>query len=226
MKAVIFDIDGTLVDSVDLHARAWQEAFAHFGHEFPVAKIRAQIGKGGDQLLPVFLSKEEVREKGEELQEYRGDLFKRKFLREVKPFPHVRDLFQRLIGDGWKIGLASSAKADELKIYERISHIEDLVTAASSSDDAEKSKPHPDIILAAIQRLGDLPPQSCVVVGDTPYDAEAARKAGARAVGFRCGGFPEEDLRRAGCEAIYQDAGDVLKKYEQSIFNPGVVASP
>src|SRR5690349_24634622 len=113
IKGAIFDIDGTLIDSNDLHAKAWQEAFAHFGDDLPFQRIRSQIGKGGDQLIPALLSPEQVNQFGRELDEYRSALFKRKYLPQVKPFPKVRDLFLRLISDGRKIGLASSAKGDE-----------------------------------------------------------------------------------------------------------------
>ena len=145
IKAVIFDVDGTLVDSVDLHARAWQEAFAHFGKQFDFGSVRSQIGKGGDQLMPVFLSKEELEEFGEELEEYRGELFKREYLSQVKGFPKVRELFQRIKDEGLRLALASSAKGDELKAYKERARIEDLVEEETSSDDAEKSKPYPDI---------------------------------------------------------------------------------
>ncbi len=142
---VIFDIDGTLLDSVDLHAEAWQEAFRHFGYDFPREKIRSQIGKGGDQLLPFFLSPVEVKEKGEALQEFRGKLFKQKYLSRVKPFPGVRELFEKIKGNGQRIAVASSAKGDELKVFEQIAKIDDLVEVETSSADAERSKPHPDI---------------------------------------------------------------------------------
>src|ERR1044072_5487803 len=137
LKAVIFDVDGTLVDSVDLHARAWQEAFAHFGKQFDFERVRSQIGKGGDQLMPVFLSKEELDEFGEELEEYRGELFKREYLSRVKAFPAVRELFQRVKDEGLSIALASSAKDEELKAYKKIADIEDLVEEETSSADAE-----------------------------------------------------------------------------------------
>ena len=95
-QAIIFDIDGTLLDSVDLHAEAWQEAFRHFGREIRLGEIRSQIGKGGDQLLPVFLSKDELKAYGKELEEFRGRLFKDKYLPKVKPFPGVRELFLKV----------------------------------------------------------------------------------------------------------------------------------
>lgn len=218
MKALIFDVDGTLVDSVDLHARAWQEAFQHFGHSIPFEKIRAQIGKGGDQLMPVFLSKEEIESRGQEIEKYRGVIFKKKYLQDVTAFSLIRVFFQRLLGDGWKIALASSAKKDELQIYKEICQIDDLIETETSTDDAEKSKPHPDIFQAAVKRLKDVAPQDCLVIGDSPYDAEAAAKAGIRSIGFLCGGFPESDLRQAGYEVIYKDAAEVLRHYEQSLF--------
>ena len=219
MKAVIFDIDGTLIDSVDLHAKAWQDAFRYFGHEFAFEKIRSQIGKGGDQLMPVFLTKEEIEARGKEIEDYRGKLFKREYLHSVKAFPQVRALFERLLADGWKLALASSARKDELKTYQKIADIADLLEAETSSDDAEASKPHPDIFQAAMKRLGSVAPEDCVVVGDSPYDAEAAAKAGVRSVGFLCGGFPEVDLRGAGYETIYRDAADLLAHYERSLFD-------
>ncbi len=216
LKAVIFDIDGTLVDSVDLHARAWQEAFAHFGKRFDYERVRYQIGKGGDQLIPVFLSEEEMDEFGEELEEYRGELFKREYLPRVKGFPAVRELFERVRREGLRVALASSAKGDELKAYKRIAGIEDLVEEETSSDDAERSKPHPDIFEAALGRLDGVGPSDAVVVGDTPYDAEAAGRAGLRTVGLLSGGFPEEDLRAAGCVRVYRDAADLLANYDSS----------
>jgi HAD superfamily hydrolase (TIGR01509 family) len=218
MKAAIFDIDGTLVDSVDLHARAWREALAHFGYNFPFDRVRSQIGKGGDQFLPVFLSKKEVEVCGEEIQKYRGELFLREYMPQVRPFPDVRALFERMIGNGWKIAVASSAKERELRIYKDIAHIADLLEGEASSEEADKSKPFPDIFLAAAERLR-ISPQQCIAVGDTPYDAEAALKAGMSVIGVLSGGFPEEQLREAGCEEIYQGPADLLRRYDQSLFN-------
>ncbi|MFL6207761.1 MAG: HAD family hydrolase [Pyrinomonadaceae bacterium] len=216
IKAVIFDIDGTLVDSVDLHARAWQEAFRHFGRDIPYEQVRHQIGKGGDQLLPVFFSKQELAEFGKELEQYRGDLFKREYLPQVRAFPKVRELFERIKQDGKQIALASSAKEEELKVYKEIADIADLVEEQASADDADKSKPHPDIFEAALQQLGDVKPAAVIVIGDTPYDAEAAGKANLRTIGVLCGGFPEAELRAAGCIAIYQDPADLLARYDAS----------
>jgi HAD superfamily hydrolase (TIGR01549 family) len=216
-KAIIFDIDGTLLDSVDLHAKAWQEAFQHFGHQIPFEDIRKQIGKGGDQLLPVFLSQAELKQRGKELEEYRSALFKRKYLPQVKAFPGVRELFQKVKAEGQKLALASSARGDELENYEKIAGIEDLVEVETSSADAKRSKPHPDIFEAALDRLGDgIRREEVVVVGDSPHDAEAAKRAQLKMVGVRCGGFPEEELRKAGCVAIYDGPEDLLRRYDET----------
>jgi len=216
LKAVIFDIDGTPLDSVDLHAASWQEALRHFGHEVPYEKVRAQIGKGGDLLMPALLPEEEVRRNGEEIEEYRKELFKREYLPRVKPFPRVRELFERIEADGLRIALASSAKKDELGHYKQIAGIGDLLEAETSSDDAEKSKPHPDIFEAALARLEGVAADEAIAVGDTPYDAEAAGKIGLRTIGVLCGGWPEEKLGEAGCIVIYRDPADLLRDYDRS----------
>nr|WP_294553280.1 HAD family phosphatase [uncultured Rhodopila sp.] len=212
-QAIIFDVDGTLVDSVDLHARSWQDAFRDFGHDIDAQAIRGHIGKGRDQLMPVFLSKDDLDRQGEAIAAHRSALFKERYLPLVTAFPGVRDLFQRLRQDRRTIALASSAKDDELHIYKRIAGIEDLTDAQTSSEDAERSKPHPDIFHAVLTRLNGIDPRAAIVVGDTPYDAEAAGKAGLRTIGVLCGGFAEKDLREAGCVAIYQDPADMLRRY-------------
>jgi len=214
MQAVIFDIDGTLVDSVDLHAQAWQAAFRQFGRDVPFPDIRSQIGKGADQLLPVFFSAEELQRFGKELEEVRGKIFKERYLSRVKPFSKVPELFERLRSDGKKIALASSAKEDELNVYKQIAHIEDLVQAETSKDDVSRSKPHPDIFEAALQALKPVAAAQVIAVGDTPYDAQAATRAGLRVIGVRCGGFPKEQLLAAGCQAIFRDPEDLLKRYD------------
>jgi HAD superfamily hydrolase (TIGR01509 family) len=214
IKAVIFDIDGTLVDSVDDHAEAWQRAFAKFGKEIPFEKIRMQIGKGGDELLPVFWSKEELERIEEPLSNYRTELYQKEYLPRVKGFPKVRELFEQLLAHGKQLALASSAKGEELETYKKKARIDDLVDIETSSDDAEKSKPHPDIFEAALEKLGHPPAGDCIVVGDTPYDIDAAAKAGMRTIAVRCGGFPEETLR--GAIAIYDSPADLLLRYEES----------
>ena len=220
-KAIIFDVDGTLIDSVDHHARAWQDAFAEIGHEIALPELRSQIGKGGDQLMPVCLSPDELDEQGEALEKRRGEILKPRDLGRIEAFPDVRALFERIRADGTKIILASSAKSDELKTYKKLADIGDLIDAETTSDDAEKSKPHPDIFLAALATIPGLEASDAIVVGDTPYDAEAAAKAGLRSVGVLCGGFPEAGLREAGCMAIFADPAQLLAQYADSPLAPG-----
>jgi len=219
MRAVIFDIDGTLLNSVDLHAKAWVEAFRHFGVETEEAEVRSQIGKGGDQLMPVFLPKERIEKDGKEIESYRSDLFKREYLDKVKPFPAVRPLFERIRREGLTVALASSGKKDEVKHYQELLGIADLIDVATSSDDADRSKPHPDIFQAAIDKLDRIAPEDMIVVGDTPYDAEAAAKAGLRTIGVLCGGFPEGDLKKAGCIAIYRDPQHLLDSFNDTLLS-------
>ncbi len=219
IEVIIFDIDGTLVDSVDLHAQAWKDAFSHFGKEISYERVRHQIGKGGDQLMPVFFSKEELERFGDEMEEYRGQLYKRDYLPHVRAFPKVRELFERIKHGGKRIALASSAKADELSVYKRIADIEDLVEEETSADDAEKSKPHPDIFEATFEKLGHVARERVAIVGDTPYDAEAARRAGFQnLIGVLCGGFPEGELRSSGMVEIHQDPAALLRHYEDSMI--------
>ncbi len=217
VKAAIFDIDGTLLDSVDLHADAWRQIFFRYGHDIPFIDIRVQIGKGGDQLMPVFLSEEELEKHGQEMEKERGKLFKQLFLPEVHPFPSVRALFEHLKADGIRLALASSSKKDELEHYAKLLGIDDLIDCGTSSDDARKSKPHPDIFQVALKKLG-LAGEETLAIGDTPYDAEAAGKTGIKTIGMLCGGFLEPDLRKAGCIEIYQDPSDLLKRYAESAF--------
>ncbi len=216
IEAVIFDIDGTIVDSVDLHAKAWQRTFAKFGKNILLEAIRSQIGKGADQLLPVYFSKQELEQFGEAMEIYRSELFKKEYLAKVKGFPKVRELFERIKQDKKQIALASSAKKDELKRYKEITRIDDLIETETSSDDVERSKPCPDVFEAALKQLGNVTPDKVIVVGDTPYDAAAAAKANVSAIGLLSGGWTQPQLRRAGCIAIYRDPADLLARYDES----------
>lgn len=221
IKAVIFDVDGTLVDSNDLHVEAWREAFRCYGKEVSFEDVHGQMGKGGDQLMPVFCTEDELERFGGELERRRVELFTSDYLPRVRPFPRVRELFERLKADGLQLALASSAKEEELEQHKKSLRVGDLLEAATSADDAERSKPHPDIFEAALAGLKGVAPGEAVVVGDTPYDVEAAAKAGVRTIGLLSGGFPEEALREAGAVAVYQDVSDLLDKYDESPLAKG-----
>jgi len=216
-KAAIFDVDGTLVDSVDLHASAWKEALARFGHHVTFAQARSQIGKGGDQLIPVFLSRSEQEDHGAEMAAWRGKLFKSKYLSLVRPFSAVPELLRRVRDSGITVAVASSAKASELEVYLEIARVKHLIDVATSSEDAEQSKPAPDIFQATLERLG-IKGQEAVAIGDTPYDAEAAGNAGIATIGMLCGGFTEDELRKSGCAAVYPGPGALLACFDNSLL--------
>jgi HAD superfamily hydrolase (TIGR01549 family) len=216
IRAAIFDLDGTLVDSNELHVQAWQETFRHFGKEIPVERLREQIGKGGDQYLPVFLNEQEMREFGKEVDAYRGDIFKKKYLSQVRPFPRVRELFERLRDQNKKIALASSGKEDEVEHYKTLLGIEKLVDSMTTADQVAHSKPRSDVFIAALRTLGNLQPQDAIAIGDTPYDIEAAKKIDLPIIGLLCGGFSETVLLDEGACAIFRDPSDLLERYYQS----------
>jgi HAD superfamily hydrolase (TIGR01549 family) len=224
MKAVIFDIDGTLVDSVDLHAQAWAVTFAKYGKQIAVQDVRRQIGKGSDQLLSVFFSETELRAFGQAMEQERSELYRREYLPRVTSFPHTRELFERIRQEGMQIALASSAQEAEVKVYKQLARIEDLLAGETSADDVEKSKPHPDIFAAALKEVGNPPAADVLVVGDAPYDAEAAGKLHLRTIGLLCGGWTAEELQRAGCVAIYRDPADLLACYSESPLARGTAA--
>jgi phosphoglycolate phosphatase-like HAD superfamily hydrolase len=165
--------------------------------------------------MPVFFSKQELGDFGDDLETYRGELFKAEYLPKVKTFPKVRELFIRIRADGKRLGLASSAKGSELTAYKKIARIEDLVEAETSSGDVEKSKPYPDVFAAALERLA-VAPDRVIAIGDTPYDAEAGNKINLHLVGLLCGGWDEESLRQAGCMAVYRDPAELLERYDSS----------
>jgi len=215
ISAIIFDLDGTLVDSNDLHTDAWDETFRHFGKEFPRARLRHQIGKGGDQYLPEFLTEAELRSIGPEIDKFRGDLFKRKYIERVQPFPKVRELMERIRQDGKRIALASSGNESEIEQYVKLAEIGGLIETQTTKTDVSHSKPAPDIFLRAINLL-HVSPSEAIVVGDTPYDIQAAKKLEVPTVALLCGGFAEDELRASGAVAIFKNPADLLVNYIRS----------
>lgn len=213
LKGVLFDVDGTLVNSNDAHARAWIEAMRERGVDVPFRTVRGAIGMGGDKLLPSVAGIDADSALGRLLSERRGQVFRTQFLPTLKPFPHVRSLLVALRAKGLKLAVASSAEKSELESLLDIAQVTDLLEAATSSSDAEHSKPDPDIVGAALRRL-DLAPEHAILVGDTPYDIEAASRAGLGTIALRCGGRSDQDL--VGALALYDDPADLLSHLHSS----------
>ena len=214
-RAVLFDLDGTLVDSNDEHALAWDEAFRDAGYEFTRQAIHDQIGKGADGLVPALVpgADEALAKK---LGDATGAVFKRKYLDGIKPFPRARDLLARVHKAGLRIVLASSASTAEVEHYLDLLDAHDLVAATTSADDVEHTKPAPEIFKAALAKLAPLTAAEVIVVGDTPYDVEAAKASGIATIGIRSGKFPDRSLLEAGAVAVYDDVAALLADFDRS----------
>jgi HAD superfamily hydrolase (TIGR01509 family) len=215
LLAALLDIDGTLVDSNDAHARAWEDALRHFGHDVAFETLRALIGKGGDKLLAEVLGVDKNSALGKQIEQRRQRTFIVDYLPRLKPFPKARELLLRLRDDGLILVVATSAKRSEMDALLEICRASDLIHAHTSSDDADNSKPDPDIIQAALQKA-EVSASESAMLGDTPYDIEAARRCGVGTVAVRSGGW--EDAALEGALAIYADVADLLAHYEQSPF--------
>lgn len=216
LKGVLLDVDGTLLDSNDAHAHSWVDALRTFGLPCAFEQIRPLIGMGGDRVLAMWgVSVESPR--GQAISTVRGQMFRDNYLPALKPFPFVRPLLERMKRDGLALVVASSATKDDLKGLLERAGVEDLIDEVASSSDAEESKPSPDIVNAALDRAG-LSADEVVMLGDTPYDVEAAARAGVSIVAVRSGGWADADL--AGAVAIYDDTRELLAHYSGSVFSP------
>ncbi|MEA3041448.1 MAG: hypothetical protein QOC65_937 [Sphingomonadales bacterium] len=211
IEAVLFDVDGTLVDSNDLHAAAWQEAFRHFGIVLPYERIRGQIGKGGDNLIPALLPADVAERLQKEIEAFRSELFRRDYLPKARPFPGAADLLKRLHDQDAKLVLATSSRQEELDFHIDKLGCRELLTGTTTRDDVEHSKPCPDIFEAALEKARPLNGGVAVVVGDTPWDMKAAARLGVPAVAVRCGGFPDGEL--SGAAAIYDGPQELIAAY-------------
>ena len=195
-KAAIFDLDGTLLDSVDLHAIAWQEALLKFGHDVSFEQARSQIGKGETSSSPSSRPLNVQRDHGKELEEWRGNRFKTEYLPLVRPFSAAPDLLRHVCDAGLQIAVACSAKKDEVEKYLDIACITNLVDLKTSSDDVKETKPAPDIFEIVLKKL-KIEGADAVAIGDTAYDVEAAGRVKIATIGVLCGGFRESSLRQA-----------------------------
>lgn len=213
LRGVLLDVDGTLVDSNDLHAHAWVDALAEVGIDVPFDAVRHAIGMGGDKLLPQVAHIEKDSPQGEKASKRRGEIFKAKYLGQVQAFPQTRDLLQRMKDEGLTLVIASSSEKEEVESLLQIAGAEHLIDAMSTSQDAGSSKPAPEPIEAALKK-GNLQPEQVLMLGDTPYDVEAAANAQVQTIALRSGGWQDKDLAKA--LAIYADPADLLAQYTQS----------
>jgi len=220
VEAVIFDMDGTLVDTNAAHVEAWRRAFEKGGFAVEAGRIAPEIGKGGDKLVPSVLDEATDREHGDDLRESNGDEFlKIAGAQQFAVFPQADELLAALHERGLKVALATSAKKEYLEAIEKSAGIDlqGLADLVITADDAEQSKPAPDLVLATVRKLG-LSPAKCVMVGDTPHDAEACRRAGVSFVGVRTGGHTEAALTGAGARAVWDDVSDLLAHLDEALL--------
>ncbi len=213
IHGVIFDVDGTLIDSNDFHARAWVEAMAAYGYTAAFEKVRPLIGMGGDKVLPETVHLDKDSEQGKAISQRREEIFKERYLPLLRPFPGAKELIEEIRKRGLKVAIASSAKPDELQAFLQLVGVADLIKDKTSSKDAPRSKPDPDVMEVTLERIG-LPPDEVLMIGDTAYDIEAAQKVHIGTIAFRCGGWKDADL--AGAIAIYDGPADLLAHYDSS----------
>ncbi len=214
LQAVILDVDGTLVLSNDAHAKAWVEAFAEFGYDVSFEQVRPLIGMGGDQVVPKLVSELSGDEgEGKAIADRRKELIINKYAPNLPPANGSRQLLLKMLDEGLRLIIASSATSEELSLLLKAAQVDDLLDQATTSSDAESSKPAPDIVEAALKKL-NMQPDEVVMLGDTPYDIQSASGAGVGVIAVRCGGFDDADLKEA--IAIYNDPADILANYENS----------
>lgn len=215
LKGVIFDIDGTLVDSNDDHAQSWVATFAEANYDVPFDAVRPLIGMGADKLLPQTIGVRHDSEEGKKLIKRRSEIFRQRHLPQLRALAGSRDLVMRIKFAGLKAIVATSAKDEELQGLLKAARVDDLMEEKATASDARHSKPDPDIIDAAIAESG-IPANNLVMIGDTPYDIEAAAKADVRTIAFRSGGWSDNAL--TGAVEIYDGPADLLANYAWSLI--------
>lgn len=214
IRGALLDVDGTLVLSNDAHAQSWIEAFAEHGFDIPYERVRPLIGMGGDKLLPTLVpGLSDAEGMGKAIAERRKAIFLERYAPSLLPAPGARPLVERMRDTGLWLVVSSSAKSDELKALLKAAQVDDLVQTATTSSEADQSKPAPDVVAVSLKKIA-LPAQEVLLLGDTPYDVESAARAGVGVLAVRCGGFGDEQLR--GALAIYDDPADLLAHYATS----------
>jgi HAD superfamily hydrolase (TIGR01509 family) len=206
---VLFDVDGTLVDSTYLHAVCWWQAFRQYDHDVPMATIHRAIGMGSDKILDALLSDGRDRDGDDDLRAAHSALYAQ-YWNSLRPQPGAVELVRACAEKGLTVGLASSAAPPEFAVLRRVLDVDDVVAGATNSGDADESKPEPDIVQAALDRTG-LSADRVVFVGDAVWDVHAAAKLSIPCVGVTCGGISAAELLDAGAVAVYADPAELLK---------------
>jgi HAD superfamily hydrolase (TIGR01509 family) len=215
LKAVLCDLDGTLLDSNAFHAEAWQRSLAQFGYTVSFEDLVKQIGKGGEYLLAQFVPEDKLPTIEKEINSFRKRLFHREYIDRIVPFADARRLLERMRQQGLRIAVATSSEKSDLEAFKTVLKIHDLVEEDATADDADKPKPEPDIFQASLAML-KLQPHETIALGDTPWDVEAARKAGVDTIAVQSGGWTREELIEAGAIAVYVDVADLLRNFDAS----------
>jgi len=210
--AVLLDVDGTLVDSNDMHARAWEAAFAARDLQIPYTRIRMLIGMGGDRLVEQLTGFAPGSRDNKRLTAAHDETLKKR-IHEVTPLVGARRLVLQLIASGYRFAIASSSKAADLEPLLRIADVADLCEVRTNADDVASAKPAPDVVAAAVDKLA-VDRSRAVLIGDTPYDIESARDAGVATIAVTSGGFSREAL--AGAIAIFEGPADLVARWASS----------
>jgi HAD superfamily hydrolase (TIGR01509 family) len=210
--AILFDIEGTLIDCVPQTLRCWRETLAGFGHDIPIARLQPLTGMDGNDMLRALLPPEAVEAQGEEIRKAEGDRFKRDYLPDARPFPRVPELFAALKAAGLRIGIATNSTRHEVDIYCKRLCVDGLVDVVADGNDSPRGKPSPDIVRIALTRLG-MRPSDAAMIGDTPYDMLAARAADVAAFGILTGGFTAAALHEAGARGVFADVTDIMQRF-------------
>jgi HAD superfamily hydrolase (TIGR01549 family) len=204
----IFDVEGTLVDSVQQNLLSLQDALGEFGVKAGYEVLQLYSGLDGDQTLQFVAPALDGSERKKVL-ETQSKRYQTEYLGSVKAFTGVRDLFEALTKGGGRIALATDCKGPELKRYLSLLNVDDLISCMACGDDVDHGKPDPRLVGLAVNKLG-VPAGQAVMIGDTPYDAEAASEAGTAAAGLLTGGFAKEALAEAGCFVVAKELGELL----------------
>jgi HAD superfamily hydrolase (TIGR01549 family) len=212
-QLVIFDIEGTLIDCVPQSLICWREAFASCGYEFSIEQLHRHSGRDPEEMIRLLLPEAAAGRLAEQLKETQGRCYRERFLTSVKPFPGVRALLPRIKRTGAITSLATTCSSEEMRHYCRVAEISDLVDHTACGEDVAQEKPHPDLIKLVLSRA-ELAPGDALMVGDTPYDAQAGSRASVSAIGLMSGGFTRAELEAARCAAVYADPLALLKVFE------------